>query len=68
MSADKASVKPVKLCYSHIGGKLGSLLIDNFIEKGWIARDPDSNKHYYLTPAGEKGLTKMGIDISQIKS
>ncbi|HVI46563.1 MAG TPA: hypothetical protein VM802_16925 [Chitinophaga sp.] len=67
MASEKDIKKPVKFCYSHIGGKLGQLLTDNFIEKGWIARDPDSEKHYYLTEAGEKGLKKMGIDTSAIK-
>ena len=30
--------KPAKMCYEHIGGKLGQLLVENFTEKGWIAK------------------------------
>jgi len=60
--------KPAKFCYEHIGGKLGELLAVAFIEKGWIARDDPKNKHFYITPKGEKALTEMGIDLSLIKS
>ncbi|PSL50142.1 hypothetical protein CLV51_1011486 [Chitinophaga niastensis] len=67
MPAEKNDKIPAKLCYNHLGGKLGSLLLDNFIEKGWIARDLSSEKHYYITEAGDKGLKKMGIDTALIK-
>lgn len=60
--------KPAKFCYEHIGGKLGELLAVAFIEKGWIARDNPGNKHFYITPTGEQALTKMGVDLSLIKS
>lgn len=59
--------KPAKLCYEHIGGKLGELLANAFIEKGWIARDGGDHKHYYITSTGEQALTAMGIDLSLIK-
>jgi hypothetical protein len=59
--------KPAKFCYEHIGGKLGELLANAFIEKGWIAKDGADNKHYYITPKGEQALTAMGIDLSPIK-
>lgn len=60
--------KPAKFCYGHIGGKLGELLATAFIEKGWIAKDGADNKHFYITPTGEQALTKMGVDLSLIKS
>lgn len=59
--------KPAKMCYSHIGGKLGQLLAEAFIEKGWIAKDGPDNKHYYITPVGEKELKRIGVDLTQIK-
>jgi hypothetical protein len=33
MSEKSTSVKPAKMCYSHIGGKLGQLLVENFAEE-----------------------------------
>lgn len=43
------------------------LLADTFINKGWIARQAETDKHFYVTPEGEKELTKLGIDMAQIK-
>jgi hypothetical protein len=59
-------VKPAKLCFEHIGGKLGMLLMELFKEKNWIAKNTSKDKHYYITDQGQKELTKMGIDLSQI--
>ena len=58
--------KPAKTCFGHIGGKLGSLLLDAFIDKGWIAKKVAGDKHYYITKKGEKAFTDLGIDISAI--
>lgn len=59
--------KPAKTCYSHLGGKLGSLLLEQFIEKQWIAKAEPVDKQYYITPLGEKEFAKLGIDLSLIK-
>lgn len=60
--------KPAKLCYTHIGGKLGTLLLEQFIDKGWIAKEKSSDKHFYITDTGQEEFTKLGLDLSQIKS
>ncbi|MBB4801973.1 DNA-binding PadR family transcriptional regulator [Flavobacterium nitrogenifigens] len=62
------SIKPAKKCYEHLGGKLGELLLENFIEKKWIAKKDPSDKHFYITELGEKEFSKLGIDFSEIKS
>ena len=61
-------IKPAKLCFEHIGGKLGMLLLNTFIEKKWIAKEDPIDKHFYITDKGQKEFTKMGLDLSQIKS
>lgn len=66
MSTPKS--KPAKTCYSHIGGTLGSLLLEQFVEKEWIAKHNKADKHYYITPKGEKEFARLGIDLSSIKS
>jgi DNA-binding PadR family transcriptional regulator len=66
--ATKKEVKPAKLCYEHIGGKLGMLLMNSFIEKEWIAKDDPKDKHYFITGKGQKEFSKMGIDLSRIES
>ncbi|ANH81089.1 ArsR family transcriptional regulator [Niabella ginsenosidivorans] len=64
----KISKKPAKLCYTHIGGKLGSLLLEKFIQDKWLAKDNPADKHFYITDKGQKEFAKLGIDVSQIKS
>lgn len=61
-------VKPAKLCFEHIGGKLGELLLNAFIEKQWIARLDPSIKHFYITKKGIKAFSALGIDLALIKS
>lgn len=58
---------PAKACYTHIGGKLGMLLMEAFIDKAWIAQSETESKHFYITPKGAKEFGRMGIDLSQIK-
>lgn len=65
----KASAKKTaKLCYEHIGGKLGSLLLEQFLIKGWLAKNDVTDKNFYITEKGTQEFTKLGIDLSLIKS
>lgn len=57
---------PAKTCYTHLGGKLGMLLMEAFIDKGWIAKEKASDKHFFITEKGEKGFRQLGIDLSEI--
>jgi len=58
----------VKTCYDHIGGKLGSLLLEQFVSKGWIRKERPSDKYFFITGEGEKEFCRLGIDLSQIKA
>jgi len=58
---------PVKPCYSHIGGKLGALLLEQFITNGWLEKDRVAGRSFYITPDGEKAFIAMGIDLSRIR-
>ncbi|MDR6486586.1 putative transcriptional regulator [Chryseobacterium vietnamense] len=60
--------KPAKVCYEHIGGKLGQLLLEQFVDKGWIAKENPADRNYYITEKGQEEFTKMGLDLSQIKT
>jgi hypothetical protein len=66
--SNESSIKPAKKCYEHLGGKLGELLLENFADKKWIAKKSPSDKHFHITELGEKEFTKLGIDLSKIKS
>ena len=56
--------KTAKLCYEHIGGKLGSLLLEQFVIKGWLAKHEATDKNFYITDKGALELTKLGVDLS----
>ena len=58
--------KPAKTCFGHIGGKLGTLLLQAFTDKGWIDKQAATDKHYYITKKGEKAFAELGVDISAI--
>jgi predicted transcriptional regulator len=60
--------KPAKICYEHIGGKLGELLMEQFVTKGWISKYGSADKHFYITEKGEHEFSELGIDLTQIKS
>lgn len=66
MSNTPSKAIPVKLCYSHIGGRLGSIMTEHYIEKGWIKQSADNERLYYVTAKGKKIFTEMGIDLSLI--
>jgi hypothetical protein len=61
------SIIPVKLCYSHIGGQLGSLLSEHIISNKWIEKVDGNDRMYYVTVKGKKAFKEMGIDLSLIK-
>lgn len=65
---EQKSKKPAKSCYDHLGGKLGALLMEQFIEKGWIAKESSGDKYFFITDIGQQEFSKLGIDLSQIKS
>ncbi|KAF2333810.1 ArsR family transcriptional regulator [Flavobacterium daemonense] len=67
MNNKPTKVKPAKICYEHIGGKLGQLLAITFAEKGWIAKENPADKHFYITEIGIIEFGKLGIDLSEIK-
>lgn len=60
--------KNAKLCYEHIGGKQGNLLLEQFVDKGWLAKEHLTDKNFYITEKGIKEFTKLRIDLSLIHS
>ena len=48
--------------------KTGKITYGSFVDKSWIAKDKPTDKHFYITDKGQEEFTKLGIDLSQIKS
>ena len=61
----KKNEKPVtgRKCYDHLGGKLGKLVFDRFIELEWIKLEEGKATVYEVTEKGGEELAKLGIDI-----
>jgi DNA-binding transcriptional ArsR family regulator len=54
-------LRAARTCYDHIAGTLGVAIHDRFCARGWLATiDPAT---YALSPAGEKALEALGIDV-----
>ncbi|MBE9599441.1 ArsR family transcriptional regulator [Pedobacter sp. MC2016-24] len=62
----KMNTKPAKTCYNHIGGKLGELLLEMFVDQAWIQKNDPTDKYYVITEKGQTEFTKLGLDLSQI--
>jgi predicted transcriptional regulator len=58
--------KSAKLCYEHIGGKLGSLLLEQFVVNGWLAKNEMKDKHFHITEKGTQEFSKLGIDLTKL--
>jgi hypothetical protein len=63
----QTEILPAKMCYTHIGGKLGTLLMESFLDKGWLSKNNPGDDHFHITEKGKKEFAKLGIDLSQIK-
>ncbi len=56
-----------RLCYDHLGGKAGHLLLCMLLERGWLAARPGGTvTEYQVTKDGRRTLTKWGIDLNQL--
>jgi hypothetical protein len=50
-----------RLCFGHLGGKLGGLIFQRMIELGWIALEEDKATVYVVSENGRHELEKLGI-------
>lgn len=58
-------IKAAKICYKHLGGKLGELLLDYLIKEQWLVKSQLPDENYILSNKGAAELLKAGIDISK---
>lgn len=63
--------KPVAYCtelrgpvhHDHLGGHLGALVRNHFLQAGWLRNAPDGQLE--LTPAGEELLQQLGVNLEE---
>ncbi|MDR2021166.1 MAG: hypothetical protein LBQ14_10440 [Treponema sp.] len=50
-------------CYDHLGGKLGSILLNSLLENNWIELGRNKITIYIVTEKGKKEFKKIGIEL-----
>jgi DNA-binding transcriptional ArsR family regulator len=58
------AIRHARTCYDHLAGRLGIALIDG-LERTRTLEPSDSG--WQLTPSGEQSLTRLGIDLDQLR-
>lgn len=56
--------KKARTCYDHIAGEIGVTIYKHFLELKWIYI---KGKKIVLTSEGNEGLSKIGIDVEELK-
>ena len=53
-------------CYDHLGGSLGAMLFELYLQNGWIVLEEGKSTVYAITPRGIDAFRQMGLsgDIS----
>jgi len=52
-------------CYDHLGGSLGTELLNFYLSQGWIELDEGKTTVYVITEKGYKEFEKMGLLIER---
>lgn len=55
-----------KLCFEHIGGKLGEWLLDHYLRRGWLVKEHPADKTLTITKKGKAAFRKMGVDTDRL--
>ena len=58
------ALREARVCYDHLAGERGVMLLDGLLAKGWLsgANDP------HLTKLGQAKLTHLGLDIGALSA
>ncbi len=48
-------------CYDHLGGRLGAMLLELYLQNGWIVLEEGKSTVYAVTPKGEEAFGQMGL-------
>lgn len=58
-------LRHARTCYDHMAGSVAVALHDRIAAQGWLA--PLSGREYQLTPAGEQGFARLGMDLGALR-
>ncbi len=62
-------LRAARTCYDHMAGTLGVHLHDRLKSMGWLSSGLSGDAQTYdITPAGEKALQKLGVDMEGVRN
>jgi len=63
--ASDLPLRHARSCYDHLAGLAGVDVLDHLVFNRWLVRTggEDARPAYDLTPAGERSLTDLGVDV-----
>jgi DNA-binding transcriptional ArsR family regulator len=61
-------LQAARTCYDHMAGVLGVAFHNAMFKQGWLAEDESREGRYIVTPAGQKALEDLGIDLASAKA
>ena len=61
-------LRAARTCYDHMAGALAVAWHDQLFERRWLARASDDVREYEVTPAGERALGTLGLDIDAARA
>lgn len=60
-SAQARALSQARTCYDHLAGVIGVRLLDALLDRAWLTDDVGG---YSLTPAGQRALQDLGVDVN----
>jgi DNA-binding transcriptional ArsR family regulator len=60
-------LRHARTCYDHMAGSVAVRLHDHLAAQGWLAEGGDAARDYELTPAGEQGFVRLGVDTTALR-
>jgi DNA-binding transcriptional ArsR family regulator len=62
-------LRKARTCYDHIAGAFAVALHDHFVQENWLISSPrESSNTYEVTMEGERRLTLLGIDVTEVRT
>ena len=61
-------IRHARFCYDHLAGSLGTGLLTMLRRKRWLEDGVDQAGQLEPTPAGEKALKALGLDLPELRS
>lgn len=63
-SLEVEAMRSARTCYDHLAGRLGVALTRSLLDQEYLK---EVNGDFCLTPSGEEGLTRWGIDVERAR-